>query len=1415
MGSKRNELDRKDVYRNLNYSNEKLNGGDIKYVKEIDPILNDDYGDSFSNYRSNNKDVNISKLKNEIIQNELLNNDDINDVSLGLVKDKSIKKRENEFQKKKYDYILSPGRADPFSDKSPSPEERTYVDVMQEIHNEGKRNKIIHGKKGSASGTTTNETRKKKLRWGYTEGEHTINKTNGDGVDTSMYYTGIATIASGDAGSNDTGSVTTGTAATGTAATGTAATGPTSSDPVAARQKGEGSGLRKESTKSKWDYVEEENSINFGSMPTPAPSKWVDTPFILNDGNIKKKKISRWDKIGEGSAADNTGASDMKTPKIAILDANNINKNRNNISNNNNSSNNNNVLGSTPYIITNNNGTIINTPYMGNHTNMFTPMATGLSSSLQGDSLIKMKIKNEMDVRNRPLTDEDLNELLPSEGYEIVKPPEEYETLRKNKLKAMFKSMAGTPLLLSNNSAAGRSGIISTNQMLSVNNVTVSSSGATDTFPGKNAGLQNDSMSAIGGIVNNLVSTPYESKEKEMVQTPYMNNNMQSTLINTPFYDIPTVNNNQQEEETHYSNIMQNKYFEINNPQVLSELKYIQLKDEDYIYFNKLFQNVNEEELSQDELKERKFMLLLLKIKNGTPSIRRTALRAITEKVKELGPETLFNLILPLMMQNTLEDQERHLLVKVIDRILFKLDDLVRPYVHKILVVIEPLLIDEDYYARVEGREIISNLAKAAGLATMIGIMRPDIDHPDEYVRNTTARAFAVVASALGIPSLILFLKAVCQSKKNWEARHTGIKIVQQIAILMGCAVLPHLKQLVNIIAHGLHDEQQKVRTITALALAALAEAAAPYGIEAFDSVLRPLWKGITEYRGKLLAAFLKAIGLIIPLMDSYHANYYTREVMIILINEFNSPDEEMKKIVLKCVKQCIQTEGIEKDYINQEVVDPFFEKFWVMRNSNDKRNFNLIVETTVEIANKIGGALVISRIVDDLKDPSEQYRKMVMQTIQSIINNLGVDDIDQKLEEQLIDGILYAFQEQASDDYYVLLNSFDVIVNKLKLRMKPYLPQIAGIIRWRLNTPLPKIRQQSADLISRIAKLIKICGEQQMLGHLALYLYEYLGEEYPEVLGNIIRALKCIVVVLGVQNMTPPIKDLLPRITPILKNRHEKVQENVIDLIGIIADKGGDLVSPKEWDRICFDLIELLKSNKKLIRRATIQTFGYIARTIGPFEVLTVLLNNLRVQERQLRVCTTVAIAIVADTCLPYSVLAALMNEYRTQDLNVQNGVLKALSFMFEYIGEIAKDYVYSVVSLLEHALMDRDLVHRQIATWACKHLALGCFGFNREDALIHLLNYVWPNIFETSPHLIQAVIDSIDGFRVALGPAIIFQYLVQGIFHPSRKVREIYWKIYNNVYIGHQDSLVPIYPPFEKLNDSNFTRDELHYTL
>lgn len=135
------------------------------------------------------------------------------------------------------------------------------------------------------------------------------------------------------------------------------------------------------------------------------------------------------------------------------------------------------------------------------------------------------------------------------------------------------------------------------------------------------------------------------------------------------------------------------------------------------------------------------------------------------------------------------------------------------------------------------------------------------------------------------------------------------------------------------------------------------------------------------------------------------------------------------------------------------------------------------------------------------------------------------------------------------------------------------------------------------------------------------------------------------------------------------------------------------------------------------------------------------------------------------------------------------QNGVLKSLSFLFEYIGEMGKDYIYAVTPLLQDALMDRDAVHRQVfcfnycllycvsftnisvylfyfyfyflsltlqnqtACSAIKHMSLGVYGFGTEDALQHLLNYVWPNIFEVSVFVVFILIS-----KNSMGDRIFF---------------------------------------------------------
>ena len=836
-------------------------------------------------------------------------------------------------------------------------------------------------------------------------------------------------------------------------------------------------------------------------------------------------------------------------------------------------------------------------------------------------------------------------------------------------------------------------------------------------------------------------------------------------------------------------------------------------KADDAAFFGVLFDNVADDDITDPtERTRRRILRLILKIKNGLPPQRKSALRQLTDRAREFGCAALFDTILPMLMSPQLEDQERHLLTKCIDRVLFKVTDLDQRYVHKILVVIEPLLIDEDYYARVEGRQIISNLSKAAGLATMIEVLLPDIDSHDEYVRNTTARAFAVVASACGIHALIPFLRSICHLR-TWEGRHTGMKIIQQIAILLGPAVLPHLTQLVECMQLGLDDEQVKVKCITALSLAALAESAFPYGIESFDPILKPLWRGIHQHRGKTLAAFLKAIGYIIPLMDTAYAAHFTQVVMPVVTREFANPDEEMKKILLKVIKQCVGCDGVDTAYVRASIMPDFFKCFWVRRMALERRNARELIDTTVELSHKVGTSDIISRIVHELKDESELYRILIVETIDKVVTAEGATDIGQSLEERLIDGLLYAYQEQTAmtEDSPVMLNGFGVVISALGKRTKAYLPQICGIIKWRLNNKLAKVRQQSADLITRIAAVMSVCDEEKLLAHLGVVCYEYLGEEFPDVLASILAALLAIVDALGMSKMTPPISEILPRLTPILRNRHEAVQEACIKLVGRIADGGADVISGKEWMRICHELIDMLKAHKKSIRRAAVSTFGSIAKAIGPHDVVATLLNNLRVQERQNRVATTVALAIVAEQCAPFTVVPALMNEYRVRELNVQNGVLKAFSFMFEYIVEMGKDYIHTLIPLLEDALTDRDTVHRQTAATMVKHMALGTVGLGYNDCFIHLLNFIWPNIFEQSPHVINSIMDAIEAIRVALGPNIILTYLLTGLYHPSRAVRTVYWRIYNQTYVAGAHAMVSAYPQLPNDANNDYTRYEL----
>lgn len=67
------------------------------------------------------------------------------------------------------------------------------------------------------------------------------------------------------------------------------------------------------------------------------------------------------------------------------------------------------------------------------------------------------------------------------------------------------------------------------------------------------------------------------------------------------------------------------------------------IKPEDVNYFATLLNEVDEDNLSNEEQRDRRIMMLLLKVKNGTPPMRKSALKTLTEKAREFGAGPLFN----------------------------------------------------------------------------------------------------------------------------------------------------------------------------------------------------------------------------------------------------------------------------------------------------------------------------------------------------------------------------------------------------------------------------------------------------------------------------------------------------------------------------------------------------------------------------------------------------------------------------------------------------------------------------------------------------------------------------------------------------------------------------------------------------
>jgi splicing factor 3B subunit 1 len=599
---------------------------------------------------------------------------------------------------------------------------------------------------------------------------------------------------------------------------------------------------------------------------------------------------------------------------------------------------------------------------------------------------------------------------------------------------------------------------------------------------------------------------------------------------------------------------------------------------------------------------------------------------------------------------------------------------------------------------------------------------------------------------------------------------------------------------IVGFLRISLKDEQPKVRALSAITLGCICELGGSWVSIEFEDSFRLVWQGVRLYKGKLLAAFLRAFCGIFAIVKSTTKDIYSKEIVAILEEHIFCSDKDLKDALLGLATCAFEISGVATLLCASGFVKRFFECYWSGERFFGIDILNRTASATCLLYESSGFEGIVEEVCGFLTSDVGELRGMAVCTLRKIVLCPGFfTTISGWLYRKLFDGVMKSFQDLCGGAFEeVTIDCFSSFVRSCGSSWEYYKNQVYGLIAWRLNSGSEVVRRQSALLLTCLAMPLVVLGEGRILSHFSEILFEGLNEEVPVVLGSFLDALWAILESTGMRTNGLGLSEVVSRVSPFLRNQNDTVREKALNILGRVADLVPEAVSSKEWLRICGDMISILGCDRKAIRRAAVNTFGFVAKSVGPKDIVTSLLSNLKIYERRERVCSSIAIAVIAESCYPFTVLPSLLLEYKVPDIFVQNGVLKALSFIFEYVGEISKDYIYAVVRILEDALIDRSIVHRQTASYAISHLSLGVAGLNCEAAILHLLNFVWPNIFETTAHITQAVSNALEGCRVAVGASVVLSYCLQGLFHASKAVRRIHCRIFNSLMISAQVGLL-----------------------
>lgn len=807
----------------------------------------------------------------------------------------------------------------------------------------------------------------------------------------------------------------------------------------------------------------------------------------------------------------------------------------------------------------------------------------------------------------------------------------------------------------------------------------------------------------------------------------------------------------------------------------------------------------------------------LFKLKNGDNSQRRAGTRFLLSKSHVFGAKLIFSRIFVVWSANVLDVRQKHNFIEFCKALISHLGVGVRKSCVEVVHMMEPLLTAQEAVIREDGKQALILLTRVAGFQTVWNTIQADFSHEDYSIRRHTAKVVAIITVAVGLEEPLEEIKKLSYDISTL-ARQTTARAMGEICALLGHAVLGGLSEMVSVLDRLIRDDKRVARDAAA-SIAMIAEACAPYGKDELSAVVNVVFEECQRGIGSTATPFLRAFGALLPFMAAEEVRRCTTILLPILVNQFNSPEDEYKRTMLTVVQKCMAAQGVTTAMIRETLLEPFFEGFWkAQRLVADKKNAAALLDTTVVMAEKIGATDMLLRLSKEMTSDSDVMQRLVLNAVTRIVKAQGMEEVSAALVSFLMEKLIFVVQQ---DEVGVNKNAVDAlcaVCNALGARLKPHLKDVFGVVHRRRESREPAVRAQAAEFTGRVARAVMKAEGAVFLQEIGSSLFNRMEDSEGVVLSANLRATRIILDVLGCEKYRPSVRELLKKLTFVIKNSFSSVQQNAVALIEDIATNYDSEVDAIHLHQLATrGLFELLDADRRETRRVVARTFAAIASKISPFTIILELVDNFRQDKRKIRICTAVALGAIAKVCGPFTVLPYVLNEYQISEgeqvaVIVQHATLKAIRYIFEFIGAAGEDYVLCCVPLLQRALTETSVQMRRMAIEAARAVLMAVAGLDGfREVTIHLLNFVHPNIVELLAKkevkvgeerlkIITATVSFYEAAQLHVGSGVMYAYLVQGLFHPARLVRDIYRRAYNTLYwVGGPENLIPYYAPME----------------